>query len=116
MGRLIQTRAPDLRTEDIPPAFRPFPVLAVSDTKRIAEAIAALGIIAGPKMLGPKRPPRLEGIGSASGSPYGVDPHAIGSPAASRPRHRPEGVGAAAGRSDGANQINNSFRHELRNN
>ena len=96
LGRLIQTRAPNLRTEDIPPAFRPFPVLAVSDTKRIAEAIAALGIIAGPKMLGPKRPPRLEGIGAASGSPYGVDPHAIGSPAGGS-RHRPEGVGAAVG-------------------
>ena len=80
LGRLIQTRAPDLRSEDIPPAFRPLPLFTVSDSKRIAEAIAALGIIAGPKTLGPKRPPRLEGIGSASGSPYAVDPPAIGSP------------------------------------
>lgn len=97
LGRLIQTLAPDLRSEDIPPAFRPLPLFAVSDSKRIAEAIAALGIIAGPKTLGPKRPPRLEGIGSASGSPYAVGPPATGSPASSRPRHQPEGVGAAAG-------------------
>ena len=97
LGRLIQTSAPGLSADDVPPAFRHVPVFAVSDTNGIAEAIAALGLIADPKTLGPKRPPRREGIGSARGLPYAVDPPVVGTPAASRPRRRPEGVGAADG-------------------
>jgi len=74
LGRLIQTRAPGLSSEDVPPAFLLLPLLDVSDTKVIAKAIAALGVVPGPKTLGPKRPPRLEGVGSSGSSPYRVDP------------------------------------------
>ena len=76
LGRLIQTRAPGLSSEDVPPAFWLLPLLDVSDTKVIAKAIAALGVVPGPKTLGPKRPPRLEGVGSSGSSPYRVDPSA----------------------------------------
>jgi hypothetical protein len=83
LGRLIQTRAPGLSSEDVPPAFWLLPMLAVSDTKGVADAIAALGVVAGPKSLGPKRPPRPPGVGSGGGSAYRVDPLTADSPARS---------------------------------
>lgn len=74
LGRLIQTRAPGVSPEDIPPPFRDEPPFAVSDTKGIAAAIAALGTVDGPRSLEPKRPVRPPGVGSAEGRPYAVDP------------------------------------------
>jgi hypothetical protein len=74
LGRLIQTKAPGLSPEQLPPPFSGQRLLAVSDTKGIAEAIAALGVVPGPKTLGPKRDRRRPGVGASDGTPYRVDP------------------------------------------
>jgi hypothetical protein len=77
LGRLIQTSAPGLSLKDIPRTFWEQRLLAVSDTKSISEAITALGVVPGPKSLGPKRPSRPPGVGAAGGTPYAVDPATV---------------------------------------
>lgn len=96
LGRLIQVRAPDVSSQLVPDAFGSLPSFAVSETQRIAEAIAALGVAPGPKSAWPRRPPAREGVGAAAGSPYRVDPPGIGSSGVTRPRVLPQGVGSAS--------------------
>jgi hypothetical protein len=74
LGRLIQTLAPGVSLDQVPSTFGGQRLLAVSDTNGIAAAIAALGVVPGPKSLGPKRPWRPPGVGAASGIPYAVNP------------------------------------------
>ena len=98
LERLIQARAPGWPVDAIPPAFRAQPSLNVADTMGIAAAIAALGLVAGPKSLGRRRPAAPPGVGSAGGSPYPVAP--LEGARAAAPQRRLSGEPGAAPEAD----------------